>query len=199
MAISKQPHADTRQLTKLIDETIDQLRPGLPEDVIVNADLFRQSHFIENANENVVEALRDGAILVVIILALFLLNVRTTFITLTAIPLSLFTTFIVFRLIGESINTMTLGGIAVAIGELVDDAIVGVENVYRRLRENRAAAKPAPVMRVVYDATCEVRGPIVIGTTIVLLVFLPLFALPAPSCALFQPLGQHSLLTITRR
>ena len=196
MAISKQPHADTRALTKLIDETIDQLRPGLPQGIVVNADLFRQSHFIENANKNVVEALRDGAILVVIILALFLLNVRTTFITLTAIPLSLFTTFIVFKLIGETINTMTLGGIAVAIGELVDDAIVGVENVYRRLRENRAAGNPKPVMRVVYDATSEVRGPIVIGTTIVLLVFLPLFALPGLSGRLFQPLAVAYIVSI---
>ena len=196
MAISKQPHADTRALTDLIDEAIDQLRPGLPEGVIVNADLFRQSHFIENANENVVEALRDGAILVVFILALFLLNVRTTAITLTAIPLSLFSTFIVFKLMGQSINTMTLGGIAVAIGELVDDAIVGVENVYRRLRENRSAADPQPVMRVVYEATSEVRGPIVIGTTIVLLVFLPLFALPGLSGRLFQPLAIAYIVSI---
>jgi len=196
MAISKQPHADTRALTDLIDETINQLRPSLPEGVIVNADLFRQAHFIENANANVVEALRDGAILVVIILALFLLNVRTTFITLTAIPLSLFTTFIVFKLIGESINTMTLGGIAVAIGELVDDAIVGVENVYRRLRENQAAARPRAVLRVVYEATSEVRGPIVIGTTIVLLVFLPLFALPGLAGRLFQPLAIAYIVSI---
>ncbi|MCZ6542370.1 MAG: efflux RND transporter permease subunit, partial [Planctomycetota bacterium] len=189
MAVSKQPHADTRELTASIDKTLDQLRPALPEGVIVNADLFRQSHFIVNAIENVIGALRDGSILVVIILALFLLNFRTTAITLTAIPLSLFTTFIIFKLMGESINTMTLGGIAVAIGELVDDAIVGVENVFRRLRENRTAKPPQSVMHVVYNATCEVRGPIVIGTTIVLLVFLPLFALPGLSGRLFQPLA----------
>lgn len=196
MAISKQPHADTRKLTSLIDETLDKLRPGLPAGTIVNADLFRQSHFIENANENVVEALRDGAILVVIVLALFLLNFRTTIITLTAIPLSLLTTFIVFELMGESINTMTLGGIAVAIGELVDDAIVGVENVFRRLRENRIAPNPKPPLRVVYEATSEVRGPIVIGTTIVLLVFLPLFALPGLSGRLFQPLAIAYIVSI---
>ena len=196
MAVSKQPHADTRQLTDLIDEAIDQLRPSLPEGVVVNADLFRQSHFIENANENVVEALRDGAILVVIVLALFLLNFRTTVITLSAIPLSLLSTFIVFHLLGESINTMTLGGIAVAIGELVDDAIVGVENVFRRLRENRGAPKPEAVLRVVYEATSEVRGPIVIGTTIVLLVFLPLFALPGLSGRLFQPLAIAYIVSI---
>ena len=196
MAISKQPHADTRELTARIDDVLDQLKPGLPEGVIVNADLFRQAHFIESANENVVEALRDGAILVTIILALFLLNLRTTFITLTAIPLSLLTTFIVFLLLGESINTMTLGGIAVAIGELVDDAIVGVENVYRRLRENRTADSPRPPLQVIYSATAEVRGPIVIGTTIVLLVFLPLFALPGLSGRLFQPLAIAYIVSI---
>ena len=196
MAISKQPHADTRELTAVIDEVLDQMRPGLPEGLIVNADLFRQAHFIQNAIENVIEALRDGGILVVIILALFLLNFRTTVITLSAIPLSLLATFIVFKIMGESINTMTLGGIAVAIGELVDDAIVGVENVYRRLRENRGAATPKPVMRVIYDATSEVRGPIVIGTTIVLLVFLPLFALPGLAGRLFQPLAIAYIVSI---
>ncbi len=196
MAISKQPDADTRVLTAQIDETIERLRESLPEGVVVNSELFRQSHFIGNAIENVIEALRDGAILVVIILALFLLNVRTTVITLTAIPLSLLTTFIVFLMLGESINTMTLGGIAVAIGELVDDAIVGVENVYRRLRENRHAPEPEPVLRVIYEATAEVRGPIVIGTTIVLLVFLPLFALPGLAGRLFQPLAIAYIISI---
>ena len=196
MAISKQPHADTRELTARIDEILEQLKQNLPEGIIVNGDLFRQAHFIENANANVVEALRDGAILVVIILALFLLNFRTTFITLTAIPLYLLTTFIVFGLLGESINAMTLGGIAVAIGELVDDAIVGVENVYRRLRENRELKSPRPVIQVIYDATSEVRGPIVIGTTIVLLVFLPLFALPGLAGRLFQPLAIAYIVSI---
>ncbi len=196
MAISKQPHADTRELTAKIDETIEQLRATLPDGVVVNGDLFRQSHFIGNAIENVIEALRDGAILVVIILALFLLNVRTTAITLMAIPLSLLTTFIVFLILGESINTMTLGGIAVAMGELVDDAIVGVENVYRRLRENRHATSPRPVLTVIFQATSEVRGPIVIGTTIVLLVFLPLFALPGLAGRLFQPLAIAYIISI---
>ncbi|MCH7702243.1 MAG: efflux RND transporter permease subunit [Planctomycetes bacterium] len=196
MAISKQPHADTRELTDRIDQALDQLRPGLPEGVLINADLFRQAHFIESAIENVMEALRDGGILVVIILALFLLNFRTTVITLTAIPLSLLTTFIIFKWMGESINTMTLGGIAVAIGELVDDAIVGVENVFRRLRENRKAATPQSPIRVVYRATAEVRGPIVIGTTIVLLVFLPLFALPGLAGRLFQPLAIAYIVSI---
>ncbi|MDO8631589.1 MAG: efflux RND transporter permease subunit, partial [Phycisphaerales bacterium] len=124
MAIQKQPGADTRDLTARRDRALDQLRTTLPKDMVINADLFRQSHFIEAAVDNVVEALRDGSILVAIVLALFLLNFRTTFITLSAIPLSLLITALVFHFFGQSVNTMTLGGIAVAIGELVDDAIV---------------------------------------------------------------------------
>ena len=196
MAISKQPHADTRELTAQIEETIEQLRTTLPAGVIINSELFKQSQFIGSAIENVIEALRDGAILVIIVLALFLLNVRTTVITLMAIPLSLLTTSIVFMILGESINTMTLGGIAVAIGELVDDAIVGVENVYRRLRENRHVPSPRPVLTVIFDATSEVRGPIVIGTSIVLLVFIPLFALPGLAGRLFQPLAIAYIVSI---
>jgi len=196
MAISKQPSADTRDLTRRIDQTLAQLRPSLPPDLTINANLFRQSHFIENAIENVIEALRDGSILVVIVLVLFLLNVRTTAITLTAIPLSLLTTFLVFKILGESINTMTAGGIAVAIGQLVDDAIVGVENTFRRLRENRIADHPRPVFDVVYNAMVEILGPILVGTMIVLLVFLPLFALPGLSGRLFRPLAVAYIFSI---
>ena len=137
MSIQKQPHADTASLTKAIEKEIASLRPNLPHGVTVHTEIFRQSAFIERAITNVEEALRDGALLVVVILLFFLFNVRTTFITLTAIPLSLIVTVIVFRAFGLSMNTMTLGGLAIAIGELVDDAIVDVENVFRRLRENR--------------------------------------------------------------
>jgi len=196
MAIQKQPGADTRELTARIDHTIEQLRPALPKDLVINADLFRQSHFIQAAIENVVEALRDGSILVVIVLVLFLLNFRTTFITLTAIPLSLLTTALVFKFFGQSINTMTLGGIAVAIGELVDDAIVDVENVFRRLRENRHSSAPRPAMQVVYEASSEIRGSIVYGTAIVLLVFLPLFALSGIEGRLFRPLAVAYIVSI---
>lgn len=195
-AISKQPTADTRDVTRAIDERLAQLAPSLPSDLVIKADLFRQSHFIESAVGNVIEALRDGSILVVIIIALFLLNFRATVITLTAIPLSILMTFIVFRMLGQSVNTMTLGGIAVAVGELVDDAVVGVENVVRRLRENRLLPKPMPTAQVVFDATCEVRSPILVGTAIVLLVFLPLFFLPGLPGKLFAPLAQAYILSI---
>lgn len=194
MAISKQPTADTRELTARLDDRIAQLRPGLPAGLVLDADIFRQSHFIEAAIGNVIEALRDGSILVIIVLILFLLSVRTTVITLTAIPLSLLTTFIIFSLMGQSINTMTLGGIAVAIGELVDDAIVGVENVHRRLREG--SARHRGLLQAVFDATSEVRGPILIGTIIVLLVFVPMLALPGLAGKLFAPLAQAYIISI---
>ncbi|MEK7716274.1 MAG: efflux RND transporter permease subunit [Pseudomonadota bacterium] len=196
MAIQKQPGADTRDLTARMDRALDQLRTTLPKDLVINADLFRQSHFIENAVDNVVEALRDGSILVAIVLALFLLNFRTTFITLTAIPLSLLVTALVFHFFGQSINTMTLGGIAVAIGELVDDAIVDVENVFRRLRENRHLPHPLPVVEVVFHASSEIRNSIVLGTGVVLLVFLPLFALSGIEGRLFKPLAVAYIVSI---
>src|SRR5690606_17147876 len=128
---------------------------SLPEGITVTP-VYALESFIDRAIENVVEALRDGGILVVIILFLFLMNLRITFITLTAIPLSLAMTALVFKFFGMSINTMTLGGLAVAIGELVDDAIVDVENIYRRLRENRKLESPRPVLAVIYEASVEV-------------------------------------------
>lgn len=196
MAIQKQPGSDTRELTDRIDKALDQLRPTLPKDLVINSDLFRQSHFIQSAIDNVIEALRDGSILVVIVLILFLLNVRTTFITLTAIPLSMCVTALVFKAFGESINTMTLGGIAVAMGELVDDAIVDVENVFRRLRENRHLPQPRPAIDVVFEASSEVRTSIIYGTAVVLLVFLPLFALSGIEGRLFQPLAIAYIVSI---
>jgi len=173
MAIQKQPGADTRKLSEEIDDALDSLRASFPKDLYIEPNLFRQAHFIDASIWNVEEALRDGAILVVIVLFAFLLNFRTTSITLTAIPLSLLSTAIVFDFFGMSINTMTLGGIAVAIGELVDDAIVDVENIYRRLRENRHSTNPKSVFDIVYSASSEIRTVIVMGTAVVLLVFLP--------------------------
>ncbi|MBI5765023.1 MAG: efflux RND transporter permease subunit [Planctomycetes bacterium] len=196
LAIQKQPGIDTRDLTSRIDLALAQMRPSLPKDLVFNADLFRQAHFIQSAIDNVTDALKEGAVLVAIILALFLLNVRTTIISLTAMPLSLLITALVFKLSGQTINTMTLGGIAVAIGELVDDSIVDVENVFRRLRENRHSPNPRPALDVVFGASMEVRTSIVFGTFIVLLVFLPLFALSGIEGRIFQPLALAYIVSI---
>ena len=143
-----------------------------------------------------IEAIADGSVLIVIVLFMFLMNFRTTFITLTAIPLSIVTTACVFALFGLSINTMTLGGLAVAIGELVDDAIVDVENIYRRLRENRALQNPKPTLLVVLNASKEIRSSIVFGTAIVVLVFLPLFALEGMEGKLFVPLATAYVVSL---
>ncbi|TWU05578.1 efflux RND transporter permease subunit [Stieleria varia] len=195
LTINKQPGADTRRVTEDVMAAIDDLRPSLPSDLRIEP-LYTQKSFIDRAIENVAEALRDGGILVVIILFLFLMNVRTTFITLTAIPLSLVMTAIVFSVFGLSINTMTLGGLAVAIGELVDDAIVDVENIYRRLKENRASENPKHPLLVVFRASIEIRNSIVFGTMIVILVFLPLFALSGMEGRLFAPLGVAYIVSI---
>jgi HME family heavy-metal exporter len=196
LSIQKQPHADTASLTKAIAREMASLKPNLPRGVTVHIEIFRQSAFIERAIKNVEDALRDGSILVVVILFFFLWNFRTTFITLTAIPLSLIVTVIMFRAFGLSINTMTLGGLAIAIGELVDDAIVGVENVYRRLRENRQRTEPRPISQVIFEASSEVRNSIVFATIIVILVFLPLFALSGIEGKIFSPLGVAYITSI---
>ncbi len=200
--IVKQPHVDTRGLTDSIAEALGEIEASLPADIVINSELFRLRNFIDRGVFNVGEALVIGAVLVVIILFLFLLNFRTTFITLTAIPLSLVITTLVFRLIGYltdtalSINVMTLGGIAVAMGELVDDAIVDVENIFRRLKENNALENPRPAVQVVYDASREIRGAIVFGTMVVILVFLPLFAISGVAGRLFEPLGVAYIVSI---
>ena len=189
MTIQKQPGASTIELTRKIDEMLIDLKKTLPKGIEIRSDLFKQSRFIESSISNVEEALRDGAIMVAIILFLFLLNIRTTAITLISIPLSLVITFIIFKIAGLSINTMTLGGLAIAIGELVDDAIVDVENVFRRLKENRGSSNPKHPLLVIYHASSEIRNSIVFSTIIVVLVFIPLFALGGIEGRLFAPLG----------
>ncbi len=194
--VAKQPGADTRVVTDRVIAALQELQPSLPPDIRIDPNIYQQKSFIELGIHNVIEALRDGGVLVVIILFLFLLNFRTTFITLTAIPLSIVVTGLVFKWFHMSINTMTLGGLAVAIGELVDDAIVDVENIFRRLRENSLASKPKSALRVVYEASSEVRNSIVFSTILVVLVFVPLFALGGMEGRLFTPLGVAYIVSI---
>ena len=189
LSVQKQPQADSVALTKQIETAVAELSKGLPAGVEAPTFLFKQADFINNSIDNVIEALRDGAIMVAIILFMFLLNSRTTAISLLAIPLSLLTAVLVFRYFGLSINTMTLGGLAIALGELVDDAVVDVENVLRRLKENAQKAVPQPVLQVIADASGEVRSGVVYATLIVVLVFVPLFALSGIEGRLFSPLG----------
>lgn len=196
LSIQKQPTADSVALTEAVARALEELAPNTPKGVEQPRFLFEQANFIAASVGNVEEALRDGAIMVAVILFLFLLNLRTTFISLTAIPVSLLVTALVFQAFGLSINTMTLGGLAIAIGELVDDAVVGVENVLRRLRLNQALAEPRPAARVIADATLEVRSAIVYATAIVVLVFVPLFALPGIEGRLFTPLGLAYIVSI---
>ena len=195
MTVQKQPDADTRRLTEEIKSAIDSIREALPEDVRVEI-TYQQREFIDYSVGNVIDAIRDGSIFVVIVLVVFLLNIRTTVITLTAIPLSLLTTFLIFYWFGFTINVMTLGGIAVALGELVDDAIVDVENIYKRLKQNGVGDSRQPVLKVIYEASSEVRSAIINSTIIVILVFAPLFALSGIQGRLFAPLGVAYIVSI---
>lgn len=196
LTIAKQPNGDTRLLTDQVTRALNDLKSALPDDIEIDPSIFQQRKFIDLGIHNVLEALRDGAVLVLIILFLFLMNVRTTLITLTAIPLSIVITGLVFHFFGQSINVMTLGGLAVAMGELVDDAIVDIENVFRRLHLNARLPQPKPSLDVIYHASIEVRGCIVFGTMLVILVFLPLFALSGVEGRLFAPLGVAYIVSI---
>ena len=196
VSVEKQPNIDTVQLTRQITQVLAELEPSLPSGVKASEIIFRQASFIENSIQNVERVLLEAALVVAVILFAFLLNWRTTAISLTAIPVSILTTAIIFKLLGLSINTMTLGGLAIAIGELVDDAVVDVENIFRRLRENREQGNPRSVFDVVVSASNEVRSGIVYATMIIVLVFVPLFALSGIEGRLFAPLGHAYIISI---
>ena len=196
VSVEKQPNIDTINLTKQIEEALQELERSLPEGIKANQILFRQANFIEASINNVQRVLMEAAIVVAMILFAFLLNWRTTAISLTAIPLSMLTTVVIFHFLGLSINTMTLGGLAIAIGELVDDAVVDVENIFRRLRENHVLENSKPVFNVVVSASQEVRSGIVYATMIIVLVFVPLFALTGIEGRLFAPLGEAYIISI---
>ena len=191
VGVQKQPGANTIDVTRRLDRELDALQRDLPDGLTVDRRIFRQADFIEVAVSNVVDALRDGGILVIAVVLIFLANVRAAAITLTAMPLSLAAAVLVLRVSGATINTMTLGGLAIAIGALVDDAIVDVENVVRRLRENAARPEPErqPASVVVRDATLEIRSSIVFATVIIVLVFLPIFGLSGVEGRLLTPLA----------
>lgn len=191
ITVTKQPDTSTEKLTEKLDEIVVDLRKNLPADVHVSTDIFRQSHFIDNSINNVKKSLFEGSFFVVIVLFLFLMNIRTTVISLVALPLSLLVSIIVLHYMGLTINTMSLGGMAIAIGSLVDDAIVDVENVYKRIRENRLLPpeQQLSTLEVVYDASREVRMPILNSTLIIVVSFVPLFFLSGMEGRMLVPLG----------
>ncbi len=198
LGIQKQPGANTLELTRRLDRALEEIQAGLAPGMKIDKNVFRQSDFIERALDNLGKALRDGAFLVAVVVVVFLMNLRAAMITLLAIPLSVVSAVIAMNWFGFTINSMSLGGIAIAVGELVDDAIIDVENVMRRLRENSLRPEPQRLdaLRVIYLASVEIRGSIVFATLIVALVFLPLFALTSVEGRLLAPLGFAYLVSL---
>ncbi len=197
LLVSSQYGANTLAVTQQVEQALEELRPTLDaQGILLTPDLFRPATFIQTATDNVQSSLLIGAALVIVVLSLFLFNVRTAAISCTAIPLSLLTGVMVLEYLGFSLNTMTLGGLAIAIGEVVDDAVIDVENILRRLRENRHLEHPQPPLRVVYDASIEVRSAVVYATFAVVLVFLPIVTLSGVAGRLFAPLGLTYILAI---
>jgi HME family heavy-metal exporter len=196
VGIQKQPAADTITLTRAIEAQLETIQKTLPQGVVANRVQFRQATFIETSIRNVERVLVEAAIVVAVVLLLFLMNVRATLISLAAIPTSVLVTALVFNAFGLSINTMTLGGLAIAIGALVDDAVVAVENILRRLKENRLRPEPQPAIEVIGRASQEVRSGIFYATVIIILVFVPLFALSGIEGRLFAPLGIAFIVSI---
>ncbi|WP_303644285.1 efflux RND transporter permease subunit, partial [uncultured Parabacteroides sp.] len=191
ITVTKQPNTSTIDLTEKLDAIMADLQKNLPADVHVSTDIFRQSHFIDSSINNVKNSLFEGSFFVVIVLFLFLMNIRTTVISLVALPLSLLVSILALHYMGLTINTMSLGGMAIAIGSLVDDAIVDVENVYKRIRENRLLppGEQRSILEVVYDASREVRMPILNSTLIIVVSFVPLFFLHGMEGRMLVPLG----------
>ncbi len=199
VGIQKQPGTNTLELTERIDRELDELSRTLPAGLTLERDVFRQADFIEVAVENVLAALRDGVALVLLIVLLFLASGRASAITIVAIPLSLVTAVFALSAFGATLNTMTLGGMAIAVGELVDDAVIDVENVVRRLRLNALLpeAERLPALQVVLSASREIRSSIVFATAVVVLVFLPLFFLSGVEGRLLAPLGIAYVVSLT--
>lgn len=195
VTVNKQPTADTPKLTTAVEAAIEEIKAGLPKDIKITT-TFRQADFIEASIKNVEEALRDGTIIVCVILILFLMNWRTVIISLSALPVSLLLGMMILNWTGQGINTMTLGGLVVAIGSVVDDAIVDMENVYRRLRENQLAGNPVPPLEVVFNGSVEVRVSVLFATIIIAVVFAPIFALSGVEGKIFAPMGLAYLLSI---
>ena len=198
LSISKQPNINTLQVTENIERTLAELQKSLPEDVQMNTKIFRQADFIEASVRNVGNALLEGALFLIIVLFVFLGSWRTTLISVVAIPLSLLGTMIVLYLLGMNINTMTLGGMCIAIGSLVDDAIIDVENVYKRLRQNFCKPKEEQdtVFNVVYNASVEIRASIFNATLIIIVAFTPLFFLSGMEGRMLQPLGVAFIVSL---
>ncbi|MCH8941896.1 MAG: efflux RND transporter permease subunit [Bacteroidetes bacterium] len=198
LTVQKQPKTNTIELTAKIEATLDEIQQALPPGIVINSNIFKQADFIETSISNLIGALRDGAFLVIIVIFLFLWNFRTTFISVLAIPLSIIITIIIFQIFDIMINTMTLGGIAIAIGVLVDNAIVYVENVFRRLKENKfkPESEREKPLTVIYEASKEIHAPMVNATIIIAVVFLPLFFLSGVEGRLLRPMGYAYVISI---
>ena len=198
LTVTKQPNTNTLALTGRLDNALDELKANLPADVKVNSRIFRQSRFIESSLDNVKQSLIEGAIFVIIVLFIFLMNWRTTVISLVSIPLSIVASLLAIRWMGLTINTMSLGGIAIAIGSLVDDSIVDVENVFKRLRQNREMpeGERESIVKVVYEASKEVRMPMLNSTLIIIASFLPLFFLSGMEGRMLKPLGITFIISL---
>lgn len=198
LTVTKQPNTNTLALTGRLDNALDELKANLPADVKVNSRIFRQSRFIESSLDNVKQSLIEGAIFVIIVLFIFLMNWRTTVISLVSIPLSIVASLLAIRWMGLTINTMSLGGIAIAIGSLVDDSIVDVENVFKRLRQNREKpeGERESIVKVVYEASKEVRMPMLNSTLIIIASFLPLFFLSGMEGRMLKPLGITFIISL---